>query len=62
MKVIKYKWNNLTVRIPWSEKGEELAKKEAQDGVYTIEESELPERNHVVTADVVLNTLLGVTE
>lgn len=35
MKVIQYKFYGCVKTIPWSEKGEEVAKKEAENGEYS---------------------------
>lgn len=47
--------------IPYSEVNEEIAKKEAYNGEYTIEDDGQPEHEAVETTDDVLNALLGVT-
>ena len=49
------------VEMPWSEANEEIAKAEAYNGEYTIEDDGQPEPEPVETADDVLNALLGVT-
>lgn len=36
MKVIQYKFGICVKTIPWSEKGEELAAKEAENGEYSV--------------------------
>lgn len=46
--------------MPWSEANEEIAKKEAYNGEYTIEDDGRPEPTAEPTADDVLNALLGV--
>lgn len=38
MKIIKYFYRNITKTITWSEANEEIAKKEAYNGEYTIED------------------------
>ena len=48
------------VTMGWNEVNEEIAKKEAYNGEYTIEEDEQAEPEPVETADDVLNALLGV--
>lgn len=47
--------------ISYSEANEEIAKKEAYNGEYTIEDDGKPEPEVVETTDDVLNALLGVT-
>ena len=44
--------------LTWNETNEEIAKTEAYQGVYTVEDDGQPEP--VETADDVLNALLGV--
>jgi hypothetical protein len=46
--------------IPYSETNEEIAKGEAYNGEYTIEDDGRPEPDTTTTEDV-LNALLGVT-
>lgn len=76
MKVIKYNFcvrinrgteespayeNLLTpVIMGWNETNEEIAKREAYNGVYTIEDDGQPEPEHEASTDDVLNALLGV--
>lgn len=48
------------VEMPWSKTNEEIAKKEAYNGEYTIEDDGCPEPDTTTTDDV-LNALLGVT-
>ena len=50
----------LLVQMPWSESNEEIAKKEAYNGEYTIVDDGCPEPD-TTTTDNVLNALLGVT-
>ena len=45
----------------WNETNEEIAKREAYKGEYTIEDDGQPEPEAVETTDDVLNALLGVT-
>ena len=48
---------------PWSAEAEEIAKREAYNGEYTIEDDGEPEPVNPTLADHdVLNALLGVTE
>lgn len=46
----------------WNEANEEIAKREAYNGEYTIEDDGQPEPEAQPTTDDVLNALLGVTE
>ena len=46
--------------IPWSEANEEIAKREAYNGEYTIEDDGTPEPVAEPTADEILNAMLGV--
>lgn len=48
------------VTIGWNEANEEIAKREAHNGEYTIEDDGQPEVTTETTDDV-LNALLGVT-
>lgn len=48
------------VTMPWNEANEEIAKREAYNGEYTIEDDGQPEPDTTTTDDV-LNALLGVT-
>lgn len=43
MKIIKYDFCGNTKTMPWSEANEEIAKKEAVNGEYTIEDDGHPE-------------------
>ena len=58
----KPSWNNVLypVSMPWSESNEEIAKNEAHNGEYTIEDDGQPEPEAMETTDDVLNALLGV--
>lgn len=47
------------VELGWSEANEEIAKREAYKGEYTIEDDGKPEPDTITTDDV-LNALLGV--
>lgn len=70
MKKIKYELHQSTLKddtiittpkeLPWSEVNEEIAKREAHNGEYTIEDDGQPEPDTTTTDDV-LNALLGVT-
>ena len=59
MKIIKYVFNGNAVEMGWNEENEEIAKKEADNGEYTIEDDGEPEPANINTDDV-LNALLGV--
>lgn len=50
------------VSMGWNEANEELAKREAYNGEYTIEDDGEPEPTQEPTTDDVLNALLGVSE
>ena len=50
------------VSMGWNEANEELAKREAYNGEYTIEDDGEPEPSQEPTTDDVLNALLGVSE
>ena len=43
MKIIKYLFNGNPVEMGWNETNEEIAKKEAYNGEYTIEDDGRPE-------------------
>ena len=47
--------------MDWNEINEEIAKREAYNGEYTIEDDGQPEPKPVETTDDILNALLGVT-
>ena len=49
-------------KMDWSEANEEIAKREAYNGEYTIEDDGLPEPVAEPTTDEILNAMLGVTE
>lgn len=63
MKILKYKLGEAQIGITmtWSEANEEIAKAEAYNGEYTIEDDGQPEPVAEPTTDDVINTLLGVT-
>ena len=50
------------VSLGWSEANEGLAKREAYNGEYTIEDDGEPEPESEPSTDEVLNALLGVSE
>ena len=50
------------VSMGWNEANEEIAKLEAYNGEYTIEDDGEPEPTQEPTTDDVLNALLGVIE
>lgn len=62
MRIIKYfmSENDGSVSMTWSEANEEIAKREAYNGEYTIEDDGQPEPIAEPSADAVLNILLGV--
>lgn len=76
MKIIKYKMCHManigteeepqmrelffSVEMDWSEANEEIAKKEAHNGEYTIEDDGRPEPMAEPTANEILNAMLGV--
>lgn len=60
MKIIKYLFNGNPVEMGWNEANEEIAKKEADMGEYTIAEKDEPKPEESIDADGVLNILLGV--
>ena len=60
MKIIKYLFNGNPVKMGWNEANEEIAKQEADNGEYTIEDDGQPDPVAEPTADDVLNALLGV--
>lgn len=49
------------VSVAWNEANEEMAKNEAYNGDYTIDDDGQPEQDNTSTDDVI-NALLGVTE
>lgn len=49
-----------SVEMGWNEANEEIAKKEAYNGEYTIEDDGQPESVAEPTTDDILNALLGV--
>lgn len=62
MKIIKYLFNGNSVEMGWNETNEEIAKREAYNGEYTIEDDGMPEPVAEPTTDEILNAMLGVTE
>lgn len=50
------------VIMDWNETNEEIAKREAYNGEYTIEDDGQPEPVIEPTTDEILNAMLGVTE
>ena len=69
MKIIKYLMGDerqiemgecLQVEMTWSEANEEIAKLEAVNGEYTIEDDGQPEPEAEPSVDEILNILLGV--
>lgn len=61
-KLIKYTFNGMEVEMGWNEANEEIAKREADNGEYTIEDDGQPEPVAEPTTDDILNAMLGVTE
>ena len=68
-KVIKYfrcieenEENLIPVEIGWNEINEEIAKREAHKGEYTIEDDGQPEPETKVNTDDVLDAMLGVMQ
>ena len=66
-KVIKYfrcieenEENLIPVEMGWNEVNEEIAKREAHKGEYTIEDDGQPEPETKVSTDDVLDAMLGV--
>ena len=66
-KVIKYfrcieenEENLIPVEMGWNEVNEEIAKREAHKGEYTIEDDGQPEPETKVNTDDVLDAMLGV--
>lgn len=69
MKIIRFKHGTprpngsvylAEVIMGWNEANEEIAKKEAYNGEYTIEDDGQPEPVYEPTTDDILNVLLGV--
>ena len=60
MKLIKYLYNGNPKEMGWNEINEETAKKEADNGEYTIEDDGQEEPVAEPTTDEILNALLGV--
>ena len=60
MKILKYLFNGNSVEMGWNETNEEIAKREADEGKYTIEDDGTPEPIAEPTADEILNAMLGV--
>lgn len=61
MKWIKYLYNGAEVSMGWNAENEEIAKAEADNGEYTIEDDGQPVPGNI-SADELLNVMLGVTE
>lgn len=60
MKILKYLFNGNPIEMGWNEINEEIAKREADNGNYTIEDDGTPESVAEPTADEILNAMLGV--
>ena len=50
----------LDATVGWSEANEEIAKREAYNGIYAIEDDGQPVPEYEPTAEEILNALLGV--
>ena len=69
-KVIKYTYNGMAVEMGWNEANEEVAKREADGGLYTVEDDGRPESEvkpsdteRIAELEEALDMLLsGVTE
>lgn len=63
MKIIKYQMQQgdgvVDVEINYNETNLEIAKKEAYNGEYVIEDNGEPEPEKIVTTEDILNALLG---
>ena len=59
MKWIKYKLNDCVVQIPYNERGCEIAKTEADNGKYYIEETEMS-TEELGVLDVVLDVITDI--
>lgn len=69
MKIIRYIFNGSPVEIGWNSKNEEIAKREADDGEYTIEDDGVeesteptPEERIAELEEALALLLSGVTE
>lgn len=62
MKWIKYLFGNAEVKLSWSEANEDIAKAEANNGEYTIDDDGQPKPVAEPTTEDILNAMLGVTE
>lgn len=60
MKIIKYLYKGNPVEMGWNEVNEEIAKREADNSGYTIEDDGQEEPVAEPTTDEILNALLGV--
>lgn len=61
-KVINYTFNGMEVKNGWNEINEEIAKREADGGVYTIEDDGQPEPEPETTAEEQLDELAAAIE
>lgn len=61
MKILKYLFNGNPVEMGWNEANEEIAKREADEGKYTIDDDGTPESVSEPTVDEILNAMLGVS-
>lgn len=60
MKIIKYLFNGTSVEMGWNETNEEIAKREADNGEYIIEDDGHPDPESEPTPEELLNAMLGV--
>ena len=57
MKIIKYNLGENKIELGWSESNEEIAKREAYNGEYTIEDDGEPEPDAVISTEERLDAL-----
>lgn len=62
MKWIKYLYNGAEVSMGWNAENEKIAKAEADNGEYTIDDDGQPKPVAEPTTEDILNAMLGVTE
>ena len=62
MKWIKYLYNGAEVSMGWNDENEKIAKAEADNGEYTIDDDGQPKPVAEPTTEDILNAMLGVTE
>lgn len=61
MKIIRYLYRGNMVKMGYNEVNEEIAKNEADNGEYTVEDIEMDVPEVLPTTNDVLNVLLGVS-